>query len=532
MKKILVIIVLSIFILHIPVKQLYAETSSKEDSKNTLIITGIILAAGGIWYLISPSIEKNTAIENETKSLLMQADLNMNNGKLIAAASIYTKYLENVRTNNQINWDKNSIDRAEKMLSLIPVKRAEEFEKKGEIYFYANNFINALISFDEYLNIVKNNNQCNWDKYLYDKVITLQKKSFENIANLSYEEISKTDYELDKYVLLLYRFADTEVSEKIYKKILTFITSRSKIITDYSQALADDENRNISSGRWFNKTIAQTFSNSASELSAYGFDGAAEAMAKQSRISEEKSNRKANAKASEYVEDAKLAYVNFLSASINQTQEVFNTNNNFPKKIVLSNSNSKKYLIYAKNIKSEIKNFKNENNLSFLTSLSNEMEKIGNEIEEYHNSNKTINTNEEPTIDKKVTGNILNTQKDSINTKTNDSPAKWILIGVDAALVGWGIYQYLDYKKSADDYNTLHEQINNTTPENYYVLDNAYKKSLDKQNLFLISSSIAGAAILYTVLDAMFIHAAFPVDVAFNYDFKTQTTQLTLRKEF
>jgi len=107
-----------------------------------------------------------------------------------------------------------------------------------------------------------------------------------------------------------------------------------------------------------------------------------------------------------------------------------------------------------------------------------------------------------------------------------------ILVCVDLALAGWGTYQYLDYKNTADNYNIQYAQIDNTTPANYYILFSAHKTALDKQNSFLISSGIAGTAILYTVLDAIFIHAVFPVDVAFNYNFNTQLTQLTLRKNF
>ncbi len=116
--------------------------------------------------------------------------------------------------------------------------------------------------------------------------------------------------------------------------------------------------------------------------------------------------------------------------------------------------------------------------------------------------------------------------------KTSIYPASIAMVIVDLALVGISAYEYLDYNNTLDSYNNLYAQINYTTQQNYQTLLGDMDNAQSKQNTMVLFSSLAGAAVIYTLADVFFIHAAFPVNISAGYDPNKGQVKLALKKEF
>jgi tetratricopeptide (TPR) repeat protein len=114
----------------------------------------------------------------------------------------------------------------------------------------------------------------------------------------------------------------------------------------------------------------------------------------------------------------------------------------------------------------------------------------------------------------------------------NDSPWKWVLIGGDAGLTALTVVLILNYNKDADTYNTLYDQINNTDEPSYQRLLSEKAKVEGKQGVVALCGVAAGAAIAYTLLDMLFVHAVFPQDVKAAYNLQEKRFELAVNREF
>lgn len=88
-----------------------------------------------------------------------------------------------------------------------------------------------------------------------------------------------------------------------------------------------------------------------------------------------------------------------------------------------------------------------------------------------------------------------------------------VLIAMDVLLLGFAIFSYADYNASTVNYENLFKEIDNTTPENYRILEYEQKMVDQKGNLMAFTLGAAGAAIVYTLIDAFVINNASSPDV-------------------
>jgi hypothetical protein len=99
-----------------------------------------------------------------------------------------------------------------------------------------------------------------------------------------------------------------------------------------------------------------------------------------------------------------------------------------------------------------------------------------------------------------------------------NTPWKWVLLGVDAAALGFTFYAGSEYFKQADVYDGLYKLIDNTTPANYEILKTQDKIFHEKEGMYAAGIVITSLAVGYTLADLLFIHAAFPITTAAGYD--------------
>ncbi len=95
--------------------------------------------------------------------------------------------------------------------------------------------------------------------------------------------------------------------------------------------------------------------------------------------------------------------------------------------------------------------------------------------------------------------------------KPNDSPFKWVVLGADVVLAGFSISNYMNYNNAVNSYNNTYAQIDNTTMDNYNSLMSIKTSTENKFTTYEIFGAITGVAVVYTLADMLFIHAAFPV---------------------
>lgn len=114
----------------------------------------------------------------------------------------------------------------------------------------------------------------------------------------------------------------------------------------------------------------------------------------------------------------------------------------------------------------------------------------------------------------------------------DESPLKWVLLGGDAVLAVASVFLYMDASGAADDYNALHEEINDTTMENYNLLLSEKEKVEGKQALFGAAAALTAAAVGYTLADMFAIHAVFPAEVRSTYNFMENRLEVAVNLEF
>jgi hypothetical protein len=103
------------------------------------------------------------------------------------------------------------------------------------------------------------------------------------------------------------------------------------------------------------------------------------------------------------------------------------------------------------------------------------------------------------------------------NKKQGPISMNWWIIGADAALAGFTVYEYINYNNLADDYDSLYNTYNDTTHDNYLMLLNKKSSGESQGNIFGMAAGITGAAVLYTVCDAVFFHALFPIETSMTF---------------
>ena len=91
------------------------------------------------------------------------------------------------------------------------------------------------------------------------------------------------------------------------------------------------------------------------------------------------------------------------------------------------------------------------------------------------------------------------------NIKEGPGAMSWIMLTMDAVLAG-------------------------VAKENYEMLLDERKKVGDKGTMAAVVGAVAGAAILYTILDVTVIHAVFPIDLS--YSPNKNEIKFVLNKEF
>ena len=111
-------------------------------------------------------------------------------------------------------------------------------------------------------------------------------------------------------------------------------------------------------------------------------------------------------------------------------------------------------------------------------------------------------------------------------------PASVAAVITDLVLVGASAYAYFDYNNSVDNYNELYAEIDNTNTVNYNRLLGEVDKLKSKESFMAVFGSLAGAAVLYTLADAFFIHYAFPLNVSAGLNTQSRGVAFTFAKEF
>lgn len=112
----------------------------------------------------------------------------------------------------------------------------------------------------------------------------------------------------------------------------------------------------------------------------------------------------------------------------------------------------------------------------------------------------------------------------------NDSPFKWILLGSDVVLAGLTVFNYMNFNSAANSYDSKYAQIDNTTTDNYNTLMGMRNSAEGKYTTYEIFGGLTAAAVVYTLTDMFFIHAAFPATVSINS--QNKQVMLTLKQEF
>ena len=96
-----------------------------------------------------------------------------------------------------------------------------------------------------------------------------------------------------------------------------------------------------------------------------------------------------------------------------------------------------------------------------------------------------------------------------------DNGFSWntVVIGADVVLTFFAAASVSGLISGHKAYEDKYALIDNTTMENYQELTRMKEEVVDKQNMAYITAGAAGAALLYTVLDIFWLHAAFVPEV-------------------
>ncbi len=90
----------------------------------------------------------------------------------------------------------------------------------------------------------------------------------------------------------------------------------------------------------------------------------------------------------------------------------------------------------------------------------------------------------------------------------------WVLLGTDAILSGLAVWSVVLERNMADDYEALKSSVDNTTEANYWRLLYEKEKVSAAEEKVVFACTAAGVAVLYTLLDALWLHSTFPVSIS------------------
>jgi hypothetical protein len=99
------------------------------------------------------------------------------------------------------------------------------------------------------------------------------------------------------------------------------------------------------------------------------------------------------------------------------------------------------------------------------------------------------------------------------NRENEMSLAGKLLITADVFAVATTAFTWLGYSSMLSDYNDIYAIEDNTTLENYELLKRMSKSVDDKLTTAIVVTSITSALLIYTAVDAIWLHLAFPVKV-------------------
>jgi hypothetical protein len=99
------------------------------------------------------------------------------------------------------------------------------------------------------------------------------------------------------------------------------------------------------------------------------------------------------------------------------------------------------------------------------------------------------------------------------NRENEMSLAGKLLITADVFGAATTAFTWLGYSSMLSDYNDIYAIEDNTTMENYELLKRMSKSVDDKLTTAIVVTSITSALLIYTAVDAIWLHLAFPVKV-------------------
>jgi hypothetical protein len=91
-----------------------------------------------------------------------------------------------------------------------------------------------------------------------------------------------------------------------------------------------------------------------------------------------------------------------------------------------------------------------------------------------------------------------------------------LLIGLDVATAAVAIYALIDYNNANNYYEALYTAENNTSTDNYIMLQAQENYVNQKGSTAVALGVTTGVLIAYTLSDMLFIHSAFPLQAAYN----------------
>jgi len=103
------------------------------------------------------------------------------------------------------------------------------------------------------------------------------------------------------------------------------------------------------------------------------------------------------------------------------------------------------------------------------------------------------------------------------NRENEMSLAGKLLITADIFGAATTAFTWLGYSSMLSDYNDIYAEEDNTTMENYEMLKRMGKSVDDKLTTAVVVTSITSALLIYTAVDAIWLHLAFPVKVQAAY---------------
>ena len=92
-----------------------------------------------------------------------------------------------------------------------------------------------------------------------------------------------------------------------------------------------------------------------------------------------------------------------------------------------------------------------------------------------------------------------------------------LLITADIFGAATTAFTWLGYSSMLSDYNEIYANEDNTTLENYEMLKRMSKSVDDKLTTAVVVTGITSALLIYTTVDAIWLHFAFPVKVQAAY---------------